>query len=94
MTQSTALMNAISQIHGIIVSDNIRVLAQNDFDARKMAYHLGNDYNGADFTTLADLVACEMDINGQNFPFSYDDVVRIIHDKEGEADVLEATLSE
>lgn len=40
------------------MSDNIRVLAQNEFDARKMANHLGNEYKGADFTTLADLVAC------------------------------------
>ena len=94
MKQSTALMNAISHIQGSIVSDNIRVLAQNDFNTRKMANHLGNDYNEADFTTLADLVACEMDIYGHNFPFSYDDVVRIIHDKEDEADALVDELSE
>ena len=94
MNESTALMNAMSHIQGSIVSDNIRVLAQNDFDARKIANHLGNDYNGADFTTLADLVACEMDINGHNFPFSYDDVVCIIHEKEDEAEALVNELSE
>ena len=92
--KSIALINALSQIQGSIVSDNIRVLAQNDFEARKIANHLGNDYSGADFTTLADLVACEMDTNGHNFPFSYDDVVRIIHDKEDEAEALVDELSE
>jgi hypothetical protein len=94
MNEVTALMNAMSQIRGGIVSDNIRVLAQNNFDARKMTKHLGNDYNEADFTTLADLVACEMDINGHNSPFSYDDVVCIIHEKEDEAEALVNELSE
>ena len=68
MNESTALMNAMSHIQGSIVSDNMRVLAQNDFDARKIANHLGNDYNGADFTTLADLVVCEMDKMAITFP--------------------------
>ena len=78
MNQASTLIEKIRNFNGIIVSDNIRVIAQKDFDSRKMATFLGNDYHGIDFTTLADLVACEMDTLGQNYPFSLDEVVDII----------------
>lgn len=85
MDQSTALINAISQLRGHIVSDNIRVIAQREHDAAIMIKHFGGEPTGVDFSTLADLVANEMDISGFNHPFFLDEVLDIIAAKECEA---------
>lgn len=81
MTNVEALIEKILPFKDFIVSDNLRVIASDQFAAMKMAKFHGNEYLEPDYITLADCVAAEMDVRGVNFPFSPSDVIEIIYEQ-------------
>lgn len=81
MTNAEALIEKILSFKDFIVSDNLRVIASDQFAAMKIAKFHGNEYLDPDYIALADYVAAEMDVRGVNFPYSTSDVIEIIHEQ-------------
>lgn len=81
MTNAEALIEKILPLKDLIVSDNLRVIASDQFAAMKITKFHGNKYLDPDCIALADYVSAEMNVRGVNFPHSTSDVIEIIYEQ-------------